>query len=201
MASLTFFAIVALYMIRVCLYISMTLMVRPIAATNDTNFVDEFACPAALDERLSTSTHHNQSSLMAGQDGSVQQNLHQLDWDQEKQGLIFSSFYMGYTVMQLPVGIIVERAGGKPIILISLYFSALLSILTPVAIAWGDAPALFPYDFCSVACRRAFFPPPRDCWLRGFRLVNAVSLAVYSIAVDRYELSIDFVPAVYRMVL
>lgn len=147
MASLTFFAIVALYMIRVCLYISMTLMVRPIAATNDTNFVDEFACPAALDERLSTTTHHNQSSLMAGQDGSVQQNLHQLDWDQEKQGLIFSSFYMGYTVMQLPVGIIVERAGGKPIILISLYFSALLSILTPVAIAWGDAPALFAVRF------------------------------------------------------
>lgn len=74
-------------------------------------------------------------------------NLQQLDWDQKKQGVIFSSFYMGYTAMQLPIGLVIERTGGKPVMLIALYLSALLSILTPLAIGLGDAPALFAIRF------------------------------------------------------
>lgn len=148
MASLTFVAIVSLYMIRVCLYISMTQMVRPLPPANGSEAFDEFSCPAAIDETVyvadfGTSLSNESTTIIE----PLAADLQQLDWDQEKQGLIFSSFYMGYTIMQLPIGLIVERVGGKPIILISLYVSAFLSIITPFAIALGDAPALFVVRF------------------------------------------------------
>lgn len=47
---LSFLAIVTLYMMRVCLYISMTQMVKPIVSSNETIVQDELSCPAALEE-------------------------------------------------------------------------------------------------------------------------------------------------------
>lgn len=75
------------------------------------------------------------------------EGLQQLDWNQDQQGIILSSFYMGYTLMQLPIGMIVERAGGKPVVLIALYFSAILSLLTPLSIQLGDLAGLFAVRF------------------------------------------------------
>lgn len=66
----------------------------------------------------------------------------QFEWSQELQGFILSSFYTGYLAMHIPAGLLAERIGGKPVVLIALIFSSMLSLLTPIAVVSGGAHGL-----------------------------------------------------------
>lgn len=68
--------------------------------------------------------------------------MQQFDWSQELQGYILSSFYVGYVLMHLPYGLLSERIGGKPVLLIAIFMSAVLSIATPFAVHYGGALSL-----------------------------------------------------------
>lgn len=76
------------------------------------------------------------------QDPSFQDANLRFDWSQELQGMILSSFYIGYLITHVPGGLLAERIGGKYIIVGALFFSAISSLLTPVAVTFGGAPAL-----------------------------------------------------------
>lgn len=52
-------------------------------------------------------------------------------------------FLSGYVIAHFPGGLLAERIGGKPVILMSLFTSALLTILTPAAVVYGGVSALF----------------------------------------------------------
>ncbi|RVE43977.1 hypothetical protein evm_011380 [Chilo suppressalis] len=52
-------------------------------------------------------------------------------WDKPTQEMILFSFFVGYTSMMLPMGIISQRYGGKIPILIALAVNGVLSILSP----------------------------------------------------------------------
>lgn len=67
---LSFVAVVALYMMRVCLYISMTQMVKPIVQSKESLAQDEFSCPAAAEEDI-VRPHGNSSLLTVIQDSEV----------------------------------------------------------------------------------------------------------------------------------
>lgn len=53
------------------------------------------------------------------------------DWSPKTQGIVLGSFWYSYMCMQVPSGRMAEEFGGKWIVAISLFGSALINIITP----------------------------------------------------------------------
>lgn len=52
-------------------------------------------------------------------------------------------YIAGYVIAHFPGGLLAERIGGKPVILLAIFTSSLLSILTPLAVVHGGVYGLF----------------------------------------------------------
>ncbi|CAH2096600.1 unnamed protein product [Euphydryas editha] len=59
------------------------------------------------------------------------------EWDKRTQGVILSSFFWGYAVMQIPGGLLAKRYGGKPIVLFALLSNAVICVLLPSIVHFG----------------------------------------------------------------
>lgn len=51
--------------------------------------------------------------------------------------MILSSFYVGYILSHIPGGLLAQRFGGKYILGFGIFFSAILSLVTPAAVRFG----------------------------------------------------------------
>lgn len=58
------------------------------------------------------------------------------------QGIVLSSFFWGYIVTHLPGGMLAEKFGGKYSLGLGILSTAIFTLLTPVAVEWGDVTAL-----------------------------------------------------------
>jgi ACS family sodium-dependent inorganic phosphate cotransporter len=56
--------------------------------------------------------------------------------------LILSSFYWGYVLTHLPGGIVAEKYGGKHTLGFGILLTSVFTVLTPIAVNWGDSIAL-----------------------------------------------------------
>jgi len=65
------------------------------------------------------------------------------NWDLQTQGYILAAFFYGYMVTQIISGIAAEKFGGKPLVLFSLSWVSLLTLLTPIISVVGGFAALF----------------------------------------------------------
>lgn len=61
------------------------------------------------------------------------------EWSETLQGVILSSFYWGYIITHIPGGMLVERFGGKVLLLAGIVATSVLTCLTPLSIALGGA--------------------------------------------------------------
>lgn len=64
------------------------------------------------------------------------------EWNEAVQGVILSSFYWGYIITHLPSGMLVEKIGGKIILLGGIFSSSILTSLTPLSITIGGSTLL-----------------------------------------------------------
>lgn len=64
------------------------------------------------------------------------------EWDEATQGLILSAFFYGYVITHIPGGIIAEKFGGKYSLGLGILSTAVLTLLTPIVVESGGAPAL-----------------------------------------------------------
>ncbi|XP_013134079.1 PREDICTED: putative inorganic phosphate cotransporter [Papilio polytes] len=64
------------------------------------------------------------------------------EWDKNIQGLILSSFFWGYTLMQIPAGLLAKRYGGKPVLLVALLANGLICALLPTLSYLGGWPVV-----------------------------------------------------------
>ena len=64
-----------------------------------------------------------------------------LNWDASRQGLVLSSFFVGYLLTQVVGGRLADRFGGKVVLLTGVLWWSLFTVLTPVA-AMGGFTAL-----------------------------------------------------------
>ncbi|XP_031629149.1 sialin-like [Contarinia nasturtii] len=69
-------------------------------------------------------------------------NTDRYQWSQKLQGVVLSSFYYGNIFSEIPASILVQRYGAKILLLTSLALSALVTILTPMAVEYGEAYGL-----------------------------------------------------------
>jgi ACS family sodium-dependent inorganic phosphate cotransporter len=70
----------------------------------------------------------------------------QFKWDLETQGIILSSFYVGYMIMQVLGGFLADRFGGKIVLGIGVLIWSFFTIVTPWAgVLWNVWFAGRPY--------------------------------------------------------
>jgi len=64
------------------------------------------------------------------------------NWDEHQQGIILASFFYGYVTTQIPGGIMAQKFGGKRLLLFGVFWTAVLTILTPLFTRLGDFAAI-----------------------------------------------------------
>ena len=62
-----------------------------------------------------------------------------LDWSPEKQGLVLSSFFIGYLLTQVLGGRLADRFGAKLVLGAAVVIWSIFTFLTPIAAATGFA--------------------------------------------------------------
>ncbi|CAH0715892.1 unnamed protein product, partial [Brenthis ino] len=60
------------------------------------------------------------------------------DWPKSVQEIVLGGFFLGYSVMMFPMGIVSQRWGGKIPLQVAMALNAILSFFSPWLIAWGD---------------------------------------------------------------
>uniref|UniRef100_A0A2A4JIZ6 Major facilitator superfamily (MFS) profile domain-containing protein n=1 Tax=Heliothis virescens TaxID=7102 RepID=A0A2A4JIZ6_HELVI len=73
---------------------------------------------------------------------SIDQPYKTFDWPKSTQEMVLGSFFLGYCIMTFPMGLVVQRWGGKIPLQIALFFNGVISILTPWLINWGGWKAV-----------------------------------------------------------
>lgn len=77
-------------------------------------------------------------------------------WSKETQGLLLSAFFLGYTALQIPTGLLATRSGGARLVGISVLATSTLSIIVPTAIRHSFS-ALFLLRFLQGLAQAPFF--------------------------------------------
>ncbi|CAH0397954.1 unnamed protein product [Chilo suppressalis] len=133
LAIMALLAVANAYTMRVCLNLAITQMVRK-SSSGEGGHYDPNACP---DLRV-TEPASNSSTFGYRDDGPVL-----FDWSEATQGLILGSFYYGYILTHIPGGMLAEKFGGKWVLGLGLLSTAICTIITPITVKMGGAPALF----------------------------------------------------------
>lgn len=122
---MVFLGFVVEYMMRNLLSIAITQIAKK-THTNE-SIISGDVCP--LDNETIVDDDSDETSFSDGY----------YDWSESIQGVILSSFYWGYIITHIPGGILVERFGGKVLLLAGNVATSVLTCLTPISIAWGGA--------------------------------------------------------------
>ncbi|XP_064643627.1 sialin-like [Lineus longissimus] len=111
LASLGFFNV---YCMRINLSVALVAMV---------NCTQEYEGNATTSECQADVKENNTTPELVGE----------FDWSPETQGVVLSSFFYGYVVMQIPGGLISERFGGKWPYGLGILTTGFLTLLIPLA--------------------------------------------------------------------
>lgn len=124
---MAFFGFTCEYMMRNLLSIAITQIVQQTYWDNST--INGERCPAPAN-----------SSNASDEDDATPTGTY--EWSEAVQGLILSSFYMGYIITHIPGGVLVERLGGKIMLLFGIVATSILTALTPLSISLGGSTLL-----------------------------------------------------------
>lgn len=83
--------------------------------------------------------HSNSSNSIVNESDNTEGTY---EWSEFTQGLILSSFYMGYIITHIPGGILVEKFGGKITLLSGIVATVICTALTPISITLGGSTLL-----------------------------------------------------------
>jgi MFS family permease len=64
------------------------------------------------------------------------------NWNTKQQGVVLAAFFYGYITTQILGGTLAQRIGGKFLLLFGIFWTALLTLLTPIATIAGDYGAI-----------------------------------------------------------
>ncbi|XP_026823302.1 sialin-like isoform X1 [Rhopalosiphum maidis] len=123
------------YVMRACLGITLTQMVRPviIVDSGSTSHVQRDYCPMPQ----SSSRGHAKSNKTGMSEDEFQNRF---DWDEKTQGEVLSAFYYGYIITHLPGGILSQKFGGKHTMGLGILSTAIFTLMTPYVAYMGSRP-------------------------------------------------------------
>ncbi len=115
-------------------------------------------------------------------------------WDTAQAGWVLSGFFLGYTLLMIPVGLLVQRYGTKPVFAVCMSWWSVCTLLTPLTRSLGGLTAMRVLlgmgESGTASCINGTLVrwfPPREygrasalCWSAGYAgPVLAVPLASY----------------------
>uniref|UniRef100_A0A1A9WA66 Major facilitator superfamily (MFS) profile domain-containing protein n=1 Tax=Glossina brevipalpis TaxID=37001 RepID=A0A1A9WA66_9MUSC len=115
-----FLGFAVVYAMRVNLSVAIVAMVNQSA-------IPHVNISTTIDETCSADNKKNMTILTEGE----------FAWDESTQGLVLGSFFYGYVLTQVPGGRVAEIVGGKLIYGYGVLFTAIFTILTPIAAYWN----------------------------------------------------------------
>lgn len=135
MAVMGMLGVTMAYVMRACLGITLTQMVRPVVVVESsaTSHVHRDYCPMPQ----SSSRGHPKSNRT---DMAEDEFRNRFDWDEKTQGEILSAFYYGYIITHLPGGILSQRFGGKHTMGFGILSTAIFTLMTPYVAYMGSRP-------------------------------------------------------------
>lgn len=60
------------------------------------------------------------------------------DWSQQQQGLIFSSFSVGYLISHIPGALVAQKFGGKWVLSMGVFATAMCNAAIPIGVEYGE---------------------------------------------------------------
>lgn len=141
-----FFALTVALGLRVSFSLVLTQMVFIPNANLTVNPNDELICPIKYTlNATTTATNTVNETKKPKNEKKIMKRTHfqvndRFQWSQQLQGIILSSFYWGYLISEIPGGILAQKYGAKVILLIGVFLSAIVAVLTPLAVAHGESP-------------------------------------------------------------
>lgn len=125
MAVMGMLGVTMAYVMRACLSITLTQMVKPVVVAVDSDPIAEHHNYCPMPE-TSTRNRPNKTVVTVAADYSDR-----FDWDEETQGKVLSAFYYGYILTHLPGGVLSQKFGGKHAMGFGILSTALFTLLTP----------------------------------------------------------------------
>jgi ACS family sodium-dependent inorganic phosphate cotransporter len=101
--------------------------------------------------------HDNKTSSLHSDHIAIIMTGKTYEWDQSMQGLILGSFFYAYIIFQMPAGIVAEKYGGRWVIALCLFGSAVVSLITPVITDLHVGVLIFA-RFVMGGCQAGMFP-------------------------------------------
>ncbi|CAH2096622.1 unnamed protein product [Euphydryas editha] len=80
------------------------------------------------------------------------------NWPKSTQEMVLGSFFLGYSIMMLPMGIICQRYGGKIPLQIAMFVSALVSLIAPWCVSWGGWKTLSAFRLLQGISQAGLYP-------------------------------------------
>lgn len=121
------------YVMRACLGITLTQMVKPVIVDLEKALSSEHNyCP------VPETTHSHKDNKTAADHSHEFDYIDRFDWDEESQGQVLAAFYYGYLITHLPGGVLAQKFGGKYIMGLSVLSTAVFTLLTPTVAHMGS---------------------------------------------------------------
>lgn len=136
MAMMGMTGVTMAYVMRACLSITLTQMVKPV-------IVESAAVTAVKHEYCPMPTTSSQQSHRSNRTTNVANTddaADRFDWDEKTQGELLSAFYYGYIITHLPGGVLSQKFGGKHTMGFGILSTAIFTLMTPSVAYMGSTP-------------------------------------------------------------
>lgn len=133
MAVMGMLGVTMAYVMRACLGITLTQMVKPVIVDSDPELMmDKNYCPMPEKPNKTNTTLRKTTAVFNDDFGN------RFDWDEKTQGQILSAFYYGYIITHLPGGILSQKFGGKHTMGFGILSTAIFTLMTPFVSKMGS---------------------------------------------------------------
>jgi ACS family sodium-dependent inorganic phosphate cotransporter-like MFS transporter 5 len=130
------FAFINVYTLRVNLSVAIVEMVN-------TTYLRELEAQAVIDNNETAKPHANECPIGLNETrGPPEESTGQFNWDSQQQGIVLAAFFYGYITTQILGGVMAQRVGGKFLLLGGIFWTALLTLLTPPLTTAGGFAAI-----------------------------------------------------------
>lgn len=110
-------------------------IICPVDMIEDSNHGNQISTVSDKTYNFQLHALHKENGLLSFQ--MLNANDNRLQWSQERQGIILSSFKWGYFVAMFPTGLLIQKYGAKLVALVGFFVSTIFMALTPLAVAYG----------------------------------------------------------------
>ncbi|KAJ8721785.1 hypothetical protein PYW08_004187 [Mythimna loreyi] len=152
-----------------------SILIDKINDTNTKDVAEQNKTTEEIHGNFTGNIHMNATSLL----NSTENQHTTFNWPKSKQEMVLGAFFLGYCLMTFPMGLVVQRWGGKIPIQIALFVNGVASILTPWLTNWGGWKAVCACRIAQGLSQAGVYPSLQALLAKWVPLSERATLASY----------------------